>query len=233
MYKLAVCFGVRYDAELVEDAKENMKDFADEFCILDDTKRTDLWRNEQEYRYKLRRMAIEKGCDWMLITSPDERWEKNAAKIIKKLIKFKKKIIYRFNLRELWTPDEYRIDGIWGEKTRGRLYPVYPNQVFEKTPIQCPPYPVNPVLKGECQFREAYPFENIDLNIYHLKMINPENRKTRAEIFKKLDPEDKFQQIGYDYLCDETGLQLEKIPEGREYSPEYKPYTFKVPQLCK
>ena len=61
-------------------------------------------------------------------------------------------------------------------------------------------------------------------------MMNPVNRKLRAEVFKKLDPNNEYQKIGYDYLYDESGLQLETMPEGREFDPKPEDYTFTVPE---
>jgi len=241
----------------VEDCVANLSPWVDDFAILDDTKHDRLWRNESEYRYLIRNLAIKKKADYLLITSPDERWEKNAGTIIRQAIEFEQhpkrpltrkefflkyhtyylppaefkypgseffynnpNIIYTFDLRELWTPRTYRIDGIWGKKKRPRLFAIKPGQVFDKSPIQCKSYPIN----------AGYTFCHLPVNIYHLKMINPSNRKLRAEVFTKLDPNLKYQSIGYDYLFDETGLQLEQIPKGRGYSPRYKEYTFTVPK---
>jgi hypothetical protein len=36
--------------------------------------------------------------------------------------------------------------------------------------------------------------------------------------------------VGYDYLDDEDGLELQEIPGGREFSPKYKKWKFKVPK---
>jgi hypothetical protein len=60
-----------------------------------------------------------------------------------------------------------------------------------------------------------------DINIYHLKNIDPKNRLQRAKMYEKLDPRHDFQPIGYDYLADESGLIVERITPDREYFPPY------------
>lgn len=215
--KLVACFGVRYDKELLPDLIRNL-DFVDEFAILYDFCRKELWINEAEYRLKLRKLAEAKEADWILITSPDERFEKNAGKKIRQLIEQDRDEMYQFNLKEMYTPTHFRTDGIWGKKKRYRLYPVREGQMYSKNKIQCPPYPLGSNLQ----------IVDTGLNIYHLKMIEKRNRKLRQDVFKTLDPDRKFQSIGYDYLTDESSIQLEPIPKGREYYPEYKGYKFEV-----
>lgn len=227
MKKIVAIFGVRYDKDLLPDLIKNL-DFVDDFAILYDFNHKELWRNEYEYRIKLREIAEEKKADWVLVTSPDERFEKFAGLKIRRMVEnIKDNRILQFNLREMWTPDKYRVDGVWGEKTRLRLYPLTKNQDYLKKHIQVPPFPVN--KKGE----PFFPIVNTNLNIYHLKMIEPENRKLRSEVFKKLDPGNKIQKIGYDYLYNETGLKLKKIPFFRRYYPKYKKYIFDIPSEIK
>jgi hypothetical protein len=216
--KLVALFGWKYEPEwMVEELKENLAPFVDDFCILDDRNRThELWRHEGEYRKILRKMAFEKKADWVLITSPDERFDDNAKDIIPKLLNTHKPIVYTFPLREMYTPDSYRVDGIWGRKVRPRLYRLKHGQQLANKRIQSRSYP-NGLRKV-----------HVDVNIYHLKHIEPENRVMRAEVFKQTDPDNKFQRIGYDYLADETGIEMQKI--NVPYSPFYtKKYIFTVP----
>lgn len=221
MSKLVAALGWKYEPKwLIDELKRNLH-WVDDFAILDCRDRDELWIHEGDYRIALRKMAFEKGADWLLITSADERWENNAGEKIRPLIDNNKdKVIYEFMLRELYTPDEYRVDGIWGEKLRRRLYPLYYDQTMIYKPIQCTAVPVDP----------DYEIKFVDLNIYHLKHIEPENRQLRVDVFKKLDPDNKFQGIGYDYLNDDLNSQFEKIPPGRGYSPPYRKYIFKVPK---
>lgn len=227
MKRIVAALGVRYDKELLPDLIRNLP-FVDDFAILYDFGRKDLWGNEYQFRMKLKKMAEEKRADWILAIDPDERLERFAGWKIRKMVELiNDDRILQFNLREMWTPNSYRVDGIWGTKTRLRLYPVCNDQNYLKYNIQVPPYPIN--NKGD----PLFPVLDTGLNIYHLKMIEPENRKLRAEVFKKLDPGNKIQKIGYDYLNDENGIKLKKIPFLRNYHPKYKKYIFKIPKEIK
>jgi hypothetical protein len=57
------------------------------------------------------------------------------------------------------------------------------------------------------------------LNIYHLKMIRPEDRIARVRRYEELDPHQLYQRGGYRYLTDETSLALEEIPPARRFVP--------------
>jgi hypothetical protein len=221
--KLVAIMGWRYEPEwMVREMHHNLLPWVDDFAVLDDRGRKDLWRHEGEYRRKLRSKARKMKADWVLVTSPDERWEKNAGEVIRPLIDDnKRKVIYQFNLKEMWDPYHYRVDGIWGRKVRRRLYPLLPNQKMAYQSIQCPSFPQN----------EDYKVEHVDVNIYHLKMMSRENRRMRAKVFKKLDEDNKFQGIGYDYLADERGVELEAVLKDREFFPKVtQEYKFEVPE---
>lgn len=210
--RLFAVFSYRYDVELVPDLLENLKSFIDDYVIHDDRGNTEEWYNEGYVRNKLIEKAKNRGADWILCVDPDERFEIQAGKKIRDLIKIKRKVIYLFNFRELWLPCAYRVDGIWGQKKKAILFPVFPGQKFMNLPIHSGWFPIN----------EDYEWINTDINLYHLKMIVPEARKIRANLYKSLDPFHKYQPIGYDYLIEEIGLRLERIPPGREYYPPFK-----------
>lgn len=218
--KIVACLGWKYEPKwLIDELKENLS-WVDDFAIVDCRDRDELWIHEGEYRQLQRKLAKEKGADWVLITSADERWEKNAGEIIRPLVDDNKnKVIYEMNLRELYTPTAFRWDGIWANKLRRRIYPLLSGQTMKYQSIQCSSVPQDP----------DYQVKYIDVNIYHLKMIEPQNRVLRARVFNVLDPTKEFQPIGYDYLADEHGILLKDIMEGREYYPKYKKYEFVVP----
>ena len=52
-------------------------------------------------------------------------------------------------------------------------------------------------------------------------MIEPIDRQARRDRYLLLDPDRKFQAIGYDYLTDESSLELATIPDGRGYEPMF------------
>lgn len=218
--KIVACLWWKYEPEwMIDDLKKNLS-WVDDFAILDCRDRDELWIHEGEYRLLLREMAREKGADWILITSPDERWEKDAGKKIREHTdNHKDKKILEFNLKELYHPLWYRIDGRFENKPRRRCYPLFDDQVMAFQPIQCSSMPQD----GD------YEIVHVDVNIYHLKMIEANNRKLRTQVFKKLDPDNKFQD-DYDYLDDEVGARMVRIKPERMYYPEYKRYEFKVPE---
>ena len=235
--RIIATLGWKYEPSwLIDDLMENLKGWVDDFAIIDCRDRThELWINEYEYRLKQRAAAEKLNADWVLVTSADERFEKGAGEKIRALTKEKHKTIYKFRLREMFEPDKYRIDGIWGRKNHARLYPLYEGQVYQNKKLHTSPVP-------KC----SYPRISTNVNIYHLKMIEPENRLERARVFKQLDPSNRLQRqnskrieridttrvvrkLGYDYLSNTDGMVLEKIPKGREFNPPYtKKYEFNV-----
>lgn len=212
--------GWKYEPDwMIDQMKENMS-WVDEFVIYDTRDKDELWHHEGHYRLVLREMAREKKADWVLVCAADERYEKNAGEIIRPLIDYSNdNFVYSFKMRELFHPKWYRVDGIWENKARDRLYPLKDTQKMSFMPIQSPPTPVGGLERVD-----------VDVNIYHLKMIEPENRTLRTRVFEKLDPKHIYQPMGYEYLDDEREAVLERIPEGREYYPKYKKYVFEVPE---
>lgn len=220
--KLVAIFGIKYEPQwLVDDLIENLKSWVDDFAILDCTKRDELWIHEGDYRIWGREEARKKGADWVFWTSPDERWEKNSGSIIRPYIdENTDEKILEFELKELYHPLWYRNDGMWDRKFRQRMFPLKDDQIMKYQPIQCHGVPIG-----------SYEVVHLPVNIYHLKMIEAENRKMRAKVFNALDPDLKYQDIGYDYLDDEKEASLVRIPEERMYYPAYtKKYIFTVPE---
>lgn len=209
--KVYAIFSYRYDANLIPDLKKNLKGIVDEYITHDDRSRKDTWYHEGEVRNKLIEEARKKGANWVLCIDPDERFEKGAAREIKKLVKTKGKVVFGFRFRELWTPDEYRSDGIWDNKVKYILFPLLPDQKFMNKKVHSQWHPQN----------DDYKLIKTDLNLYHLKNIDPENRTARKELYKSLDPDNKIQSIGYDYLDDEKNLQLTPIKKNRQFYPKY------------
>lgn len=215
--KLVALYAYRYDAQLVPDLVKNIEGFVDDFIEWDDRKNDQLWYHEGETREYLRNEARKIGADWVLCVDPDERFEKDAGDKIRKIIQTNQKIIYGFFFRELYKPNAYRVDDIWAHKTKYVLFPLLAGQEFMNYKAHSQWAPINSDYSKELQ----------DINLYHFKMINPQNRQVRKNLYKKLDPRNDIQKIGYDYLTDEKNIKLEEIPKGREYFPEYKDYGLK------
>jgi len=59
----------------------------------------------------------------------------------------------------------------------------------------------------------------VNVMIYHLRMIRSEDRAARRQRYEELDPGNTWQEIGYAYLTDTSGIRLERLPPGRDYCP--------------
>lgn len=211
MKKLFAAFAYRFDAQLVPDMLQNI-DFVDGFVFHDDRKNEAQWYHEGRVRNELIEKARRAGADWLLCVDPDERFEKSAGKKIRKLIeRTNSDVIYGFHFRELWTPETYRCDGVWNNKTKFVLFPIKDGQQFDNLPVHSNWNPIN----------QEYKRVLTNINLYHLKNIDPKNRSARAELYNSLDPNKEIQPIGYDYLADETGLKTKKVPASRLYTPGY------------
>ena len=141
---------------------------------------------------------------------PDERFETAVAERIGRLLTTRRPTAWGFRLRELYTPDSYRIDGPWGRKVQHRLFRPYDPDTFPEKALHGPFVP-------ESCFR----LKDSGLDLYHLKCIEPRRRSARRDLYNLLDPAGAHQAIGYDYLADETGMVLERIPAARGYMPPH------------
>jgi hypothetical protein len=52
-------------------------------------------------------------------------------------------------------------------------------------------------------------------------MIAPARRLGRRDLYNALDPDRRYQAIGYDYLADERTMRLRKVSRWRRYSPPH------------
>lgn len=209
--KIVAAFAFRDDHHLVPDLLTNLEGMIDDYVCWDDRANNGIYCHEGQIRNHLIREAKDRGADWILGIDPDERFERDAQHKVRELIQEKKRVVYSFRWRELWTPTQYRVDGIWGHKIKPILFPVYPGQTFMNQVLHSFWFPTN----------EGYERKDAGLNLYHLKMISPHAREARRRLYNQVDPFKELQRIGYDYLVDESGLQLASIPEGREYLPPY------------
>lgn len=200
-------FSFRYDAHLVDDLIANLKPIVDGWVAYDDRDSEALFSDEVQRRKLLLQEAHRLGARWVLAIDPDERLEHGLADKIDEMTRSMAPISWSFALREMYEADRYRCDGIWGRKEQARLFPL-------RGDLMLPP---NALHGRWCGF----PGRRSGFNLYHLKMIDPERRQKRTELYRFLDPENRYQAKGYDYLADETGAELEPIPEGREYYPAH------------
>ena len=92
-------------------------------------------------------------------------------------------LVWCFNLREMYAADEYRVDGVWGRKSQGRLFPIYRTPLLKGITRRFP----RKSLHAEFSPR-GFRHRNTGLNLYHLKMIDPARRRMRRDLYAALDP---------------------------------------------
>lgn len=205
-------FSYRYDAELVPDLLANIAPAVDGWVAFNDRDATDVFSSEPRRRRVLIERARELGATWVLAIDPDERIERGAATRIHALTRERRHIVWEFNLREMFTPTAYRVDGIWGSKMLGRLFPVFDGPLCSEQPLH----------GSWCVPPAGYSVFPAGLNLYHLKMMSSRRRQARRDLYRHLDPANRFQAVGYDYLIDEAGAEFEQIPPGRDFVPAYR-----------
>ena len=210
-------FSFRYDAQLVPALIDNIRPVVDGWVSWDDRQSAKNFTGDTERRKVLIQAAYDAGAQWVLAMDPDERLEQKAAERIRSLIRTPFVRAWSFQWREMYEPDAYRIDGIWGRKRQTRLFRLYDRQfpIAETGSFDTAELHQGWVSDGPGRHHS-------DLNLYHLKMITPERRRARSALYNALDPDGRFQKVGYDYLADDSGAVLEKIPAGREYLPQHE-----------
>lgn len=202
--KLVAAFAYRYEPDwLVDQLRENLA-WVDGFAELNTRGRSDVWMPRNERVDQLQAICRDMGADWVLHLDPDERLERRAEAVIRKALERPKYDRYAVHLRELWTPTEYRVDGIWRKKWRRRLYR-----------LGCDP---------------NAPIGKLRLNLYHLSTAVPENRTIRRRIHTDHNTWDnKARHDRFGYLDDDRGLRLVRIPASRGFDPPYREYLKAVP----
>ena len=200
--KLVAAFAYRYEPDwLIDQLRENLA-WVDGFAELNTRGRDDVWMPRLERVTQLQEIARSMKADWVLHIDPDERLEDRAEKVIRRALSRPKFDRYALRMWELWSPTEYRVDGVWGEKWRRRLYR-----------LGCDP---------------KAPIGRLKVNIYHLATAEPVNRTIRRRVHTDHNSWDNRRR-GFDYLDDESGLITEPIPPGRGFRPPYRPYLKSIP----
>jgi hypothetical protein len=110
-------------------------------------------------------------------------------------------------IRDLWgSRDRRRIDGVWGRKAPLRMFRLRgPGARLDARPVHASKVPLDARRLGR------YP-PIADVWVYHLRMVDPADRLRRRRRYEELDPGGRFNAgFGYEYLTDETGLQLCRV----------------------
>jgi glycosyltransferase involved in cell wall biosynthesis len=181
--------------------------------------RTGVGWSEQPDLERLYEAVKNDGYDWILTADPDERLSVGFLERMRVLTAMPlTPVVYVLKLCECWdSADHYRTDGVWGTKIKSVLFSVPEKIAMSDQRYHAPNYPL-----------ELYGCEVLLTDrVYHLKMVRPEDRKARRDLYNAVDPECRFQQIGYDYLADHDGLVLTRIPESHEYDYRTLPESWK------
>lgn len=167
------------------------------------------WR-ERDNHIALIKAGRRHGANWFLCIDADERIELRLSKQLPAITAEADRRgvdAFTLRLREMWNDDRHhRVDGVWGTKARYRLFRNNPaHSKFDPRQLHRNWMPLEIVANL------AKVGANLPYSIYHLRMIEQADRLARHARYKALDPENKFQPEGYDYLIDETGIELEAI----------------------
>jgi hypothetical protein len=215
--RIVAVFSFRYDAHLVPDLLDNLAPLVDGWVSWDDRQAATPFSGDTARRQTLIEAAHAAGAQWILAVDPDERFEAATGGRLRQLVRVPGQVCWTFELRELYTPTAYRIDGLWGRKRQKRLFRIFDRQfpiaergTFDSSPLHdawAPP---------------TYRTLHSRLNLYHLKMIEPARRSSRRDLYNALDPDRRYQRIGYDYLANDSGMQLKELPPRRHYLPPHQ-----------
>lgn len=156
--------------------------------------------------------AARHGAEWVIALDADERIERDfraRADAIIDAADRARHLAFAVHIRELWnSPERYRSDGIWGLKRSPRLFRLLADHDPGDAELHGPWAP-NQGRGPDGAFRIA------DLIVYHARMIDPADRAARRRRYETLDPDCRWQSVGYAYLTDETGMVLEDCPAHR------------------
>jgi hypothetical protein len=173
-----------------------------------------VW-DEVETRKLLYAAAARHQADWLVAVDADERLEcRFRARAVREVHRLEARgwSAGAVWFRDLWdAPDRVRVDGRWAGKRFARFFRYRGDAELDSRPLHGHWAPLNSRVNGN--------FVWVDLIIYHLRMLRPEDRERRRQNYQVLDPDRRWQPVGYDYLTDETGLTTAPLPRGRDYQP--------------
>jgi hypothetical protein len=155
--------------------------------------------------------AMRHSPDWLVSIDADERLERDFRARVERVIRrgrWLRASAFALAIRDIWgSSDRYRVDGIWGNKSRRSLFRADEDHQFDTRRLHAHKVPV----QARCL--------TADLIVYHLRMLDGNDRWERRRRYERLDPEARYQpQYGYAYLTDERGLRLRDVPPRRGYA---------------
>ncbi len=202
---------VVFDDDSTDNSVEILNSFPKVAEVITEKQKGKHYWGERHNRETVLRKALEISSvknPYVLCVDPDERFEIRFLKKLRTIIDENYGKAINIHFRECWDDiKQYRVDGIWGKKNKTLLFPLQKQMTFNYENEYHIPW----------HYREITDIIYMDYNLYHLNMVKKEDREKRKKLYNKLDPNKKFQPIGYDYLTDERGIILEKIKYKKRY----------------
>ncbi|MCW5772141.1 MAG: glycosyltransferase family 2 protein [Rhodospirillaceae bacterium] len=180
--------------------------------ILRGRKRGPPHANEANNRHRLLVEAARLNARWLLCADADERFEKAFLRRVRSEAEKGERDgrpVRDIRLVNLWnSPRLYRADGLCGPRWAPRMFKL-PEKFTRRASVMHRPW-FPPEL-------DSAPRARMNAYLYHLRMIDAGERKTRYEKFRSIDPNNDHQSVGYDHLIDENGLRLRPVLPWRQY----------------
>ena len=236
--KTLALIAVRDEERFLPGYFAHLRNFVDGFAVVDDGSVDATWsliQKEPKLSFSFRRevraadhffeienrelllnAAKDLGAEWVLGCDADERYEmaflKNMAALQNEAEKREKRAI-ALQVFGLWnSPVTYRADTPIGRLSKFVLFKVPTEISYADRPKRALHSSWLPVA----MMNPAYHWST-DYRIYHLRSVHPADRIRRFEKFRRIDPENKWQPVGYDHLVSEVGIELKTIEPGREF----------------
>jgi hypothetical protein len=181
--------------------------------VLGETREGPPHANETRNRHRLLVEAARLGARWVLCADADERFEDAFLRRLPQEAAHGDRtgrVLRLVRIVNLWNaPDQFRGDGLCGPRWTVRLFQVPASFTRRPSAMHRPWFP--PELDAAPQMRmNAY--------LYHLSMMDWQDREIRFEKFRAIDPRNEHQAGGYQHLVDESNLTLRSVRPWRSYT---------------
>lgn len=176
--------------------------------ILKNTSSATIWTDYYN-RMTLLCRAAAYGADYVLWLDDDElllnQTRDGIETIIKDMIRQECELC-NFKKYEMWDMEKCRVDGIWGNKGKTVIQknPMLKSIVAWKFPVDSRLHAV-PLQIGKYMLSDSI--------ILHYGTCSQTLRQERVQKYRNIDPTNKYQSIGYDYMLDETEIVLKNVSE--------------------
>jgi len=157
-------------------------------------------------------LAKDTEPDWLMMMDIDEVFEPQLAAVLPAMLQQEEYVVWGFRMLHFWRGKEhYRVDGKWGEETRGHIHP----RLFRNQPgLYYPPQLIHGAhilgLEGRAALSDVF--------IRHYGYSYWDEVVAKYERYRVVDPEGD-----YEHLIDERGLQLLSYAELRREADTRKP----------